>query len=43
MAERLLAEYGEIYSTGDIVHNPLVMDALKAKGLKVVKNRRDKG
>jgi len=37
MAERLLAEYGEIYSTGDIVHNPLVMDALKAKGLKVVK------
>ncbi len=38
MAERLLAEYGEVYSTGDIVHNPLVMEKLKSKGLKVVKS-----
>ncbi|MCM8820950.1 MAG: 4-hydroxy-3-methylbut-2-enyl diphosphate reductase [Candidatus Omnitrophica bacterium] len=36
MAERLLEEYGEIYSTGDIVHNPLVMEKLKLLGLKVV-------
>ena len=36
MAERALSEYGGIYSIGDIVHNPLVMERLKSKGLKVV-------
>lgn len=35
-AEILLKEYGEVYSIGDIVHNPLVMEKLKSKGLKVV-------
>lgn len=36
MAEQLLKKYGEIYSIGDIVHNPLVMEKLKLQGLKVV-------
>ena len=36
MAERLLKKYGEVYSIGDIVHNPLVVEKLKSQGLKVV-------
>lgn len=37
MAQNLLSQYGKLYSIGDIVHNPLVMEDLKSKGLKVVK------
>jgi (E)-4-hydroxy-3-methyl-but-2-enyl pyrophosphate reductase len=35
-AENLLKRYRFLYSIGDIVHNPLVMENLKSKGLRVV-------
>ncbi|MCX8081911.1 MAG: 4-hydroxy-3-methylbut-2-enyl diphosphate reductase [bacterium] len=41
MAERLLKQYGDVYSIGDIVHNPLVMEELKSNGLKVVKSYKE--
>ena len=40
-AERLLEKHKCLYSIGDIVHNPLVMNSLKAKGLKVVSGERE--
>jgi len=40
-AERLLEKHRCLYSIGDIVHNPLVMNNLKAKGLKVVGSERE--
>ncbi len=40
-AEKLLEKHKRLYSIGDIVHNPLVMNALKAKGLKVVDSERE--
>ncbi|MDD3725780.1 MAG: 4-hydroxy-3-methylbut-2-enyl diphosphate reductase [Candidatus Ratteibacteria bacterium] len=39
IAKRLLLHYRELYSIGDIVHNPLVMEDLKSKGLKVVRSK----
>jgi len=40
-AERLLRRYKCLYSIGDIVHNPLVMEDLKSKGLRVVKSEKE--
>lgn len=40
-AEKLLERYRCLYSIGDIVHNPLVMNRLKAKGLKVVESEKE--
>jgi 4-hydroxy-3-methylbut-2-en-1-yl diphosphate reductase len=36
MAEEILKQHRFLYSIGDIVHNPVVMNSLKSKGLKVV-------
>lgn len=38
IAETLLRERKQLYSIGDIVHNPIVMDSLKSKGLVVTDN-----
>lgn len=40
-AEKLLEKHKCLYSIGDIVHNPLVMNHLKAKGLKVVDSEKE--
>ncbi|MCD6408626.1 4-hydroxy-3-methylbut-2-enyl diphosphate reductase [bacterium] len=41
MAEKLLEKSGCLYSIGDIVHNPIVIEKLKEKGLKVVENEEE--
>lgn len=41
MAEKLLKKYSFLYSIGDIVHNPIVIEKLKEKGLKVVENEKE--
>ncbi len=38
MAEEVLEKEGILYSLGDIVHNPLVVERLVSKGLKVVED-----
>jgi len=38
IAESLLKQHKRLYSIGDIVHNPIVMEDLKSKGLRVTKN-----
>lgn len=40
-AENLLKKHECLYSIGDIVHNPLVMNNLKSRGLKVVNSERE--
>ncbi len=39
MAESLLAEHGEIYVTGDLVHNSVVMERLERIGMKILDGR----
>jgi len=38
IADSLLKKHKKLYSIGDIVHNPVVMENLKAKGLTVTEN-----
>jgi 4-hydroxy-3-methylbut-2-enyl diphosphate reductase len=38
MAEEQLAEHGELYCLGDIVHNNMEVERLQAKGLKIIDN-----
>ncbi len=38
MAEEQLAEHGELYCLGDIVHNNMEVERLQAKGLKIITN-----
>jgi len=38
MAEKILEEKKVLYSLGDIVHNPIVMEDLISKGLKVIRS-----
>ena len=38
MAEKTLKEKQDVYCLGEIVHNKYVIDDLKDKGLKIVKN-----
>lgn len=38
MAEEQLAQYGELYCLGDIVHNNMEVERLQAKGLKIITN-----
>jgi len=40
-AERLLEKHKRLYSIGDIVHNPIVMEDLKSKGLCVVSSEEE--
>jgi len=41
IAKSLLEKYKTLYSIGDIVHNPIVMEELKIKGLKVTDNLKE--
>lgn len=36
VANKIIIEQGEVYSTGDIIHNSVVMEDLRKKGLKTV-------